>query len=194
MERNPTRVWGIQFRVKVLWFLLPLLAATPADYTSAKRKLDLIESDRLGRGARVELTPAELNAWVEHEAAAVDGVRSPRLRLGAQAATAEAMIDFGKLRRAQGYKPGWLLSKLLDGERPVRVSVRIRSGAGQATVDPERVEISGVTIDGSTLDFLIRNFLEPEYPNAAVGRPFELGHRIDRIDVRAEAVAVFIGR
>ena len=55
--------------------------------------------------------------------------------------------DFGKLRRAQGHPPGWLMSKLLDGERPVRVTVRIRSANGQATVDVERVEISGLQID-----------------------------------------------
>jgi hypothetical protein len=108
-------------------------------------------------------------------------------------ATGTALIDFGKLRRAQGYEPGWLMAKLLDGERPVSVTVRIRSAAGQATVDVERVEVSGVVLDGRTLDFVIQNFLLAMYPDAAVGRPFELGHRVEKLDVAPSAVGVLIG-
>jgi len=92
-------------------------------------------------------------------------------------------MDFGKLRRAHGYQTGWLMSKLLDGDRPVSVTARIRSAGGRATVDLQRVEISGVAIDGRTLDFLIENILLPLYPDAVVGRPFELGHRIERLEV-----------
>jgi hypothetical protein len=54
--------------------------------------------------------------------------------------------------------------------------------------------ISGLEIDGKTLDFLIRNFLLEMYPDAAVGRQFELGHRIDRLDVQPAAVGVVIGK
>jgi hypothetical protein len=32
------------------------------------------------------------------------------------------------------------------------------------------------------------------YPDAAVGRPFELGHRIERLDVQPAAVGVVIGK
>jgi hypothetical protein len=61
-------------------------------------------------------------------------------------------------------------------------------------VDLQRVEISGVAADGRTLDFLIQNIFLPLYPNAVLGRPFELGHRIERLDVGPAAVAVVIGR
>jgi hypothetical protein len=60
-------------------------------------------------------------------------------------------------------------------------------------VDVERAEISGLEIDGKTLDLLIQHVLLPLYPNAAVGRPFELGHNIERLDVRPAAVGVVIG-
>ena len=109
-------------------------------------------------------------------------------------AVGTALIDFGKVRRAQGYHPGWLMSKLLDGERPVSVTVRIDSGGGKATVKVQRVEISGLEIDGSTLDFLIQNFLIAMYPDAAVDRPFEMGHRIEKLDIQPAAVGVFIGK
>lgn len=177
------------------WVCLALFAAAVAaaydNYSTAKQKLDLIEADRLRAGARVTLTYPELDAWVAREAPS--GVRNPHIRVAASGtATGSAMIDFAKVRRAQGQPPGWLMSKLLEGERPVSVTVHIRSSAGVATVDVERVEISGVVIDGSTLDFLIQNILLPVYPDAAVGRPFELGHRIDRLDVAPTAVAVVI--
>jgi hypothetical protein len=162
------------------------------EYQAVKHKFNEIESGRLRPGTRVEMTPLELDAYAAREAP--QGVRNPRLTLSAGVATGSAMVDFGKVRRAQGYQPGWLMSKLLDGERPVSVTARIRSGNGRATVDVEKVAISGVEIDGRTLDFLIQNFLLAMYPDAAVGRPFELGHRIERLDVQARAVGVVIGK
>jgi len=182
------RKWAIP----ILFFLA---AAAPAydSYLAAKRKFDLIEADRLRPGARVNLTYPELDAWVAHEAP--DGVRNPHVQVpSAGVATGSALIDFAKVRRAQGQPPGWLMSKLLEGERPVSVTVQIRSSGGSATVDVQRVEISGVTIDGGTLDFLIQNILLPLYPDAAIGRPFALSHRIERLDVAPAAVGVLIGK
>lgn len=181
-----------------LFGLLAVLSAALAigtafdDYLSAKQKFGQIETDRLRPGSRVTLTPREIDAWVAREAPA--GVRNPRLELQTGVAKGAALIDFGKVRRAQGHPPGWLMSKLLDGERPVTVTARVRSGNGVATVDVERVEISGITVDGRTLQFLIDNVLLPLYPDAAVGRPFQLGHRIERLDVQPGAVGVVIGR
>ena len=169
------------------------LGAAYSDYDSAKQKLDRIESDRLRSGTRVELTAREMTAWAEREAPL--GVRNPKILLVApEVASGSALIDFNKLQKAQGYEPGWLMSKLLNGERPVSVTARIRSANGHATVDVQKVEISGVTIDGKTLDFLIQSFLLPLYPDAAVGRPFELGHRIEKVDVQPASVGVLIGR
>ncbi len=169
------------------------LGAAADNYLSAKHKFDAIESDRLRPGARVELTVPELDAYVAREAPA--GVRNPDILLGGNGvATGSAVIDFAKLRTAQGHPPGFLLSMLLSGEHPVSVTARIRSGHGQATVDVQRVQISGVEIDGQTLDFLIRNFLLPLYPDAKISQPFDLGHRVERIDVGARAVEVLIGQ
>ncbi len=186
---------------RVLYWVVPLVLApwlycAYSDYLSAQRKFDLIESDQSKPGTRVTLTPLELNSWVEQEvtAAVPDGVRNPRLELGSGSATGSALIDFAKVRRAQGKPPGWLMSKLLEGERPVRVAARIRSAGGQATVDVQSVEISGVTIDGRMLDFLIQNYLLPMYPQAKIGEPFQLGHRIERIEIQPSAVGVLIGR
>ena len=184
-------------RLGAIGFVLAVLTATATllavdDYTSAKQKFAQIESDKLKAGTRVTLTPREIEAWVGKEAP--NGVRNPRLELQSGIAKGNALIDFGKVRRAQGYQPGWLMSKLLDGERPVSVTARIRSGGGKATVDVQSVEVSGLTVDGGMLDFLIQNFLLAMYPDAVVGKPFELRHRIDRLDIQPGAVGVIIGK
>jgi hypothetical protein len=182
--------------IRFLWMALAALATVNGasnDYLSAKRKFDDISSDRLRPGTRVTLSLAELNAWVAGEAPT--GVRNTRLAVSAPGvATGTAMVDFGKLERGQGGQPGWLMSKLLEGERPVSVTAHIKSSGGLATVDVDRVEVAGIQIDGRTLDFLIRNFVLPIYPEAAIGRPFELGHRVEHLEVQPAGVAVAIGR
>ena len=54
---------------------------------------------------------------------------------------------------------------------------------GKATVDLKRVEVSGIPIEGAALDFLVENYLIPNYPDAKIGRPFALHKRVDRIGV-----------
>jgi hypothetical protein len=175
---------------------LALFATAPSDYRTVVHKFSLIEHDRLKPGSRVVLTSAELNAYARREVAAVapDGVRDPHLELGPGTATATALIDLGKLRRAQGKPPGPIMAYLLDGERPVTITARIQSSGGTATVDVKEVQISGVVIEGRLLDFLIHSYVMQAYPSAKVGEPFALGHRIERLDVQPSAVRVVIGR
>ncbi|HKE29604.1 MAG TPA: hypothetical protein VKB88_44955 [Bryobacteraceae bacterium] len=184
-------------RGKIFWVtplaLAAALGAAYTDYASAKRKIDLIESDRLRAGTRVELTERELNAYAQHEAPS--GVRNLKLDITPSGlATGSALIDFNEVQRAQGRQLGWLMSKLLEGERPVSVTARITSSNHQARVDVERVTVSGLELDGATLDFLIHNVLLSVYPDAAVDRPFELAHRVERLEVHGQGVSVVIGR
>jgi hypothetical protein len=189
------RLTFVAYRASWVISLLFAVAAAGAvdDYVSAKRKFDQIESGRLRAGTRVELSQPELNAYITKEAP--DGVRNPRIRLVAPGvASGTALVDFNKLQRDQGVQPSWLMSKLLQGEHPVSVTARIRSDGGQATVDLDKVEISGVAVDGRTLDFIIRNIVLPNYPDVTLGQPFDLGFRIRKLDVRPQAVGILIGR
>ena len=176
-----------------LLFAAAAVSAALTDYTSARQKVDSIESGRLRAGSRVNLSYPEIAAWAAHEAP--PGVRNPQVRVTSPGvATGTAIVDFAKVSRSQGHQPGWLMSKLFEGERPVSVTARIHSADGRATVDVDKVMISGLAIDGRTLDFLIQNVLLPLYPTAAIGRPFELGDRIDHFDVQPAGVAVHIGK
>jgi hypothetical protein len=171
-----------------------LLVSSRSEYQSAQRKFELIESERLRPGSRVALSQRELNAYAEEELPKIvpQGVREPKLELGTGTATGSALIDFLKLRSAQGNPPGWLMRQMLQGEHPVTVKASIDSSNGRATVNVQSVDISGITIEGRMLDYLIQNYLLPYYPDAKVGQPFELSHRIERLDVQPARVDVIL--
>lgn len=169
-------------------------AATPA-YDSAKRKLDLIQNDRAPAGAVYSFTKAEIEAWVAAEIPETvpEGFRSATIQLGTSVATGRALIDFMRLRHAKGAPKNWFLDKLLEGERPVAVTVELQSANGSCTVFLRRLEISGVAANGSVLDFLIRTFFLTLYPDAKINEPFKLEHRVESVTVRPLAVYVKIG-
>jgi hypothetical protein len=173
-----------------------LSAGTASDYASARRKFELIRQDKAPAGSTVAVLEPELNAYVRQESVKVapEGLRDPRVDLGTGMATGFAYVDFPKLRKAQGQPMNWFMARLLAGEKPVRVEARIRSEAGKATVDVQRVEVSGMSITGSALDYLIRNYVWAYYPDAKVGKPFELAHGIDRLVVRPDRVDVVMAQ
>lgn len=175
-------------RKLILFTTLIAFAAPPALdplALSAQRKLDTIQSGKAKPGAVFIFSSSELNAWARYKTPTVvpEGVRNTRLELGNGAATAYALVNFLKVRHGQGIETNWFLSKLIDGEKPVKVNVRITSARGRATVYLQRVEISGLAVSGSTLDFLIDNFFKPLYPESKIGEPFELADNVDHIEV-----------
>jgi hypothetical protein len=169
-------------------------AATRTDYLSVKRKFQSIETRQAKPGSRVAISSQEINAYVETELPQVApaGIRQPHVVLhGENTATGSALVDFVKLRSAKGQKTNWFMRKLLEGEREVKVTTRVDSANGQATVNIQRVEVGGIPIQGAALDFLISNYLMPNYPEAKIGQPFALHRSVDHIEV-AKGVAYVV--
>jgi len=184
-----------------IFLLLTLLAAVPlvasrSEYLSIKRKFESIEKKQNKPGARISIPSRELNAYVQTELPLVapPGIRNPIVELhGNNLATGRALINFLTLRQAKGgNKPNWLLRKMLDGEREVAVTTRVSSSGGTATVFIERVEVSGVPIEGQALDFIIDHYLLPNYPDAKIGKPIKLEYNIDRLKVDTGVAYVFM--
>jgi hypothetical protein len=170
-----------------------VLGATWAEAQSAQRKFDAIQYGRIQPGSSVLITASELNSWVTAEAKTSfpEGLRNPRLEFADGEVTGYALIDLLKLRQAAtGEAPGWAAKNLFAGERPVTVTVRIESHDGQARVDVESVEISGIQIEGRVLDFLIQSYLIPEFPEAKVNQWFSLAFHLDRIAVSPQGASV----
>jgi hypothetical protein len=160
------------------------------------RKLDVIQSGQAKPGAVVRFTQGELNAWVRVKAPAIvqDGFREPRLVLGNGQASASALIDFLKVRHASGLETNWLVSKLIQGEKLVKVTASIQSAHGRATVHLLQVEIGGLEVKGAPLDFLVQNFFLPFYPDAEIDEPFDLADKVDRIEVTPAEALVYMRR
>lgn len=169
-----------------------LFAADPlAD--SAQKKLDSISDQKLKRGAVVPLSPREINAWLHEKAmkAFPEGMRNEHIDLGSGTADGTALVDLTKLSGTKnGVNP--LIARLIDGERPLRIAIHVESANGRATVFLTHVELSGVAIDGSILDFLIKHFVQPRYPDIKINEPFDLDFNMDHIEIQPTGVRVVI--
>jgi len=172
-----------------------LAAAGPAAL-AVTRKLDLIQSGKARPGSVFHFTPAELNAWVRVKAPMIvpDGFRQPQLVLGNGEAGASALIDFLKVRDSSGVPTNWIVARLIQGEKLVKVRASIQSAHGKATVHLLLVEIGGLAVTGAPLDFLVQNFFRPFYPDAKIDQPFALAANVDRIEVTPAEARVYIRR
>ncbi len=175
--------------------LLVLAAVTlPAGDAVSERvsnKLDRIESGQVRPGSVIIFTPSELNAWAKKRVPEMyQGVRDPSVQLGVGTATGSAFVDFLKMRQNEGLATNSLVAKLIEGERPLKVSIQLESGGGRATAHLTRLEISGIAVTGAALDFLVNRFLLPLFPDAKVNQPFDLRDNMERIQLRPEGVRI----
>jgi hypothetical protein len=170
--------------------LLALLVCgdLPAPLLSAQKKVESIEKDRWPTNGTISFNPEELVAlgMAQIDAVAPGAVERPQLKLVRDGATATAVINFDRLRQSSTTTNStgeWLYSRFLTGEHPVSVTVEVTSSGGKMTVHPTAVTISGVTLSGGGLEFLLNTFVLPRYPNAVIDRPFPLRDNIERIQV-----------
>ena len=174
----------------------PVLFADDAYFRSAEAKLDSIENSKAKRGSVIVFSLQEVNSWAKYKVPEIvpQGIRNQRVTLGTDTGTSYALMDFLKMRHAEGKATGWFMSRLIEGERPVTIYIHMQSGDGYARVDLTRVELSGAVASGAVLDFLIKTFFMPLYPTAHIGEKFEIGYGIDRIEIRPTGVRVTMKR
>ena len=160
---------------------------------SAQKKLDSISDRKLKPGAVVSLSAKEVNAWIHDKAvkAFPEGIRNEHIDLGPGTADGNALVDLTKIGKSKnGVNP--LIARLIEGERPIRIAIRVESAKGRATVFLTHVELSGVAIEGSILDFLIKHFVQPRYPDIKINEPFDLDFNIDHIEIQQTGVRILI--
>jgi hypothetical protein len=180
--------------VSLLWICLLLFGAD--DFTSIQRKMDDIVKEHLKPGSRVYMSLKELNAYEQAQAVAIapKAIRNAKVELGEGSGTASAMVDFLELNKERKGASNWLMDKILEGERPVKVSLHIQSHNGQARVDVDRVEIGGAAMQGPALDFLIQHYVTPQFPDAKVEQWFTLAHHMDHFEVHPAGVTIVLSK
>jgi len=111
--------------------------------------------------------------------------------LGPGTTDGNTLVDLTKISKTKN-SVNPLIARLIEGERPLKISIRVESANGRATVFLTHVELSGVAVDGSILDLLIKHFVQPRYPDMKINEPFDLDFNIDRIEVQPAGVRVLI--
>jgi hypothetical protein len=175
--------------------LICALAALAASPGTVETKFHALQIDAYPKGARIPFTDREFNTYLQSAIPTFigPGIRNARIEMDAGGIVrGYADIDFLKLRQAEGEKPGWLMSQLLAGERPVAITVRLTSGHGKARVDVQRVAVSSLAIEGHALDMLISTFVLPSFPDVKVGKDFALAYHIDHFEFRPGLVTVVL--
>jgi hypothetical protein len=186
--------------MRYLWaFLLAagLVSAQVPDpgFLAARKKLSSITQDAVVPGSAVRFSRQEVNSYIlamlpRYVPA---GIRDPVVNLATGQVTGSAQVNFIALAKSLGSNPNRILENLVDGEYPVSVTIDVTSNNGQVRVDLKRVTISGHTIEGAPLDFLVRNVFLARFPEARIGQAFELDHGIRQIDVQPRNVRVWVG-
>ena len=175
----------------LLWTALGVLGSTP-EYDSAKQKIDKISSDQAPRGSTTVLTPAEVNAYVQGQAAeeAPEGLKNIKVELRQGALTWSGLVNFAKLPKLESLSSNWLLSRILQGEKPVVIQARLKSAGGKATVDVDSVSISDTKFEGRTLDFLVERLLASFQPDAKIGEEFPLKHNVEYVRIQPTGILI----
>ena len=174
-----------------------LAASAPiSDHLRCKQKIETIVTGKAARGSRISFSPSELNALLNQEVLQIipGGARDARVDLGYGTASGSATVNFLKLMQARGQTPGWLMTKLVDGWKPLKGTVRMRSGNGWLQVDIDHAELSGVTIPAFLIEFVVRQFVLPYSPDLKIGQPFALKHNIDRLELQPAGFVVVMRR
>ncbi len=175
-------------------FVSLLSAAEDPLYLKARDKIVYIEDRKAPPGSVVVFTQNEINAWAKVRIPQIvpEGVRGQRLQLNNGGAVGFALLNLLDMRHAKGEATNWVFAKLIQGERPVEAEIRLLTKGGYATVEIKRLEISGIPTPSIILEFLIKTFLLSMYPSAHIGEPFEMGHNMERLELRPTSVRVFI--
>ncbi len=176
------------------------VAAEPAVSEAAAdrmaRKLAFI-AEQAGRPQRSPTTTIlleeEINSYFEYRMGGriPAGVSQVRFDLHPDRPSATAMVDFDQVKAASRRAVNPLLDQLLSGRRPVAVAARFTSANGSGLFHLEEVSLGSLTLRGALLDLVVRHFVQPRYPKAAIDRPFALPAQIDQWAVEEAQVRIY---
>ena len=71
-----------------------------------------IENSKVKRGSVIVFSLQEINSWARYKVPEIvpQGIRNQRVTLGNDTGTAYALMDFLKMRHAEGKATGWIMS------------------------------------------------------------------------------------
>lgn len=167
-------------------------AAYRAAADSAERKFHRIEIN--GTKAKPDPTPT---AFTEHEIDAYVADRRvqlpkgvKRLRFsGAQGVvTTDALVDFDQV--TAGAKNSNPLMSLFSAVHEVQVVSHAQGSGGEGRVHIDSLSIDGVGVPRVALEYFVKRYIKPRYPDLGIDSTFELPDRIDTATVGDHVLTV----
>jgi len=170
-----------------------LLAAGDPTAAICRAKLNLIKQNKATPGSVFVFPPAEINAWAREELGEEDlGIHDPKLEFGdGGTVTFNATVDLSKIAGKKSDITA-LFARLLEGQRPVKLTIRPETASGKITLHLISAEIAGIPLSGVILETLAGFVVQHIYEDAKVSEPFDLGHNIDHAIVEPMSLRVFI--
>lgn len=191
------------FRLAIMLFALAALAAglfvsaipiEAAAPKSTREKIDRMSSGKMRPGETIVVSDGEITAFIASgEVEVPEGVSEVAVQFRPETAIVDSTVDLAKTQEANGKSLNMLMRMLLEGERRLRTTCRYTSADGMGTLDIQSFEIDGAKIDGSMLDFLLKNLVSPNYPDLKLGEPQELPKGIGEIRLEEGRMVVVGG-
>jgi hypothetical protein len=173
-------------------------AVGEAAATRMQQKMDQILANSTKpvgqRGPAVTLTEEEINSYFALRMAGrvPKGVSGIRVEIHPDRSNGYATVDFDEYKAAAKRPMNPMLDFFLKGRRAVAATGTVDSlGGGQARYRLDSVSLDDLTVKGALLQYLIRWFVLPRYPKAAMDQPFELPAGVQRVDIQEGKIVVY---
>jgi len=179
--------------------LMAMLASDGSEAAAARmqQKMDQIvanSSKPAGqRGSAVAFTEEEINSYfaLRMKERVPKGVSNIRIDIHPEKSTGRMTVDFDEYKAAAKRPINPVLELFVRGRRNVTVVGTVESlSDGQARYHLESVSLDDFTVRGALLEFLIRWFVVPRYPRAAMDQPFALPANIQKIEIQEGKILV----
>ncbi len=160
-------------------------SSTEAAYEAAARNADAKFQHIIANSERnppdqspTILSEREINAWFQAGRVKLPiGVKRVSFKGLPGAIEANAQVDFDEITASR--RSSNPLLSLFSGVHEVHAVARAAGSGGTGRIDVERVELDGVTIPRTALEFFIDRYIRPKNPEVGLHSEFKMPYRID---------------
>lgn len=167
------------------WGVAASAAISEEASLSAARKFQQLAAGEVPSGESVELQQDEMNAFLRYHAAPTvpDSIRDPEIKFREGGAVVRAEVDLEKAGESLQDLPV-LMRFLLRGTRRIALDVDFVGERGFATTTLLLIEIDGVELSGTVLEWFLQSFAPAELAPYLTGEPTRLPPGVGAVRIR----------
>lgn len=167
------------------WGVAASAAISEEASLSAARKFQRLAAGEVPSGESVELQQDEMNAFLRYHAAPTvpDSISDLEIKFREGGAVVRAEVDLEKAGESLQDLPV-LMRFLLRGTRRIALDVDFAGERGLATTALVLIEIDGVELSGTVLEWFLQSFAPPELAPYLTGEPARLPPGVAAVRIR----------